>query len=64
MGSYLAGRLRAIRLMGKIIFAHIEDGSGRFPAFILRVNELGQDGPAAFPGTVRTIGDFIEAAGT
>ena len=29
----LAGRLRAIRPMGKLIFAHIEDGSGRIQLF-------------------------------
>ncbi|NMB89131.1 MAG: lysine--tRNA ligase [Chloroflexi bacterium] len=58
----LAGRLRAIRLMGKIIFAHIEDGSGRIQLF-LRVNELGQDGLQRFQEQF-DIGDFIEAAGT
>ena len=38
----LAGRIRAIRPMGKITFAHIEDGAGRVQLF-LRVNELGEE---------------------
>ena len=38
----LAGRIRATRPMGKITFAHIEDGAGRVQLFF-RVNELGQE---------------------
>jgi lysyl-tRNA synthetase class 2 len=37
----LAGRLRAMRPMGKITFAHIEDGDGRIQLF-LRLNDLGE----------------------
>ena len=37
--AVLGGRLRAMRLMGKLAFVHIEDGSGRIQLFF-RVNEL------------------------
>lgn len=58
----LAGRLRAIRNMGKLSFAHIEDRSGRIQLF-MRINELGQEKLDQF---VRyfDLGDFIEATGT
>ena len=38
----LAGRIRAMRAMGKISFAHIEDGVGKIQLF-LRMNELGKE---------------------
>src|SRR5512134_960276 len=38
----LAGRIRSIRAMGKLTFAHIEDGYGKIQLF-LRVNEVGQE---------------------
>jgi lysyl-tRNA synthetase class 2 len=38
----LAGRIRASRPMGKLTFAHIEDGNGKIQLFF-RVNEIGQD---------------------
>ena len=58
----LAGRLRAIRDMGKLIFAHIEDRTGKVQ-LLLRVNELTKEKMAEF---VRfyDLGDFIEADGT
>ena len=58
----LAGRLRAIRNMGKLSFAHIEDMSGKVQ-LLLRVNELGEEKLDEF---VRfyDLGDFIEASGT
>jgi lysyl-tRNA synthetase, class II len=58
----VAGRLRSIRTMGKIIFAHIEDGSGRIQLF-LRVNDLGEEGMARFREDF-DLGDFVEACGT
>ena len=58
----LAGRLRALRLMGKIIFAHIEDGSGRLQLFF-RLNELGQEGLDRLRDDF-DLGDFIEATGS
>lgn len=57
----LGGRLRATRLMGKIIFAHIEDRSGRIQLFF-RVNELGQDRLDFFSREF-DLGDFIQASG-
>src|SRR5215831_15894303 len=40
-GQYtVAGRLRAIRIMGKAAFAHIEDGAGRLQLY-LRADALG-----------------------
>jgi lysyl-tRNA synthetase class 2 len=57
----LAGRIRATRPMGKLIFAHIEDGAGRIQLF-LRVNELGQE-QVDFFNRAFDIGDFIQAAG-
>ena len=57
----LAGRIRSVRTMGKITFAHIEDGSGRIQLF-LRVNELGED-QLTFFNEYFDLGDFIEAEG-
>jgi lysyl-tRNA synthetase class 2 len=57
----LAGRLRSIRPMGKIIFAHIEDGDGRIQLF-LRANELGQETLDRFNRDF-DLGDFIQAKG-
>ncbi len=57
----LAGRIRAMRAMGKISFAHIEDSSGKIQLF-LRINELGQEGVDFF-NKMYDLGDFIQAAG-
>lgn len=57
----LAGRLRAIRLMGKLAFAHIEDGSGRIQLF-MRVNELGEEAMDFFK-TQFDLGDYVQATG-
>ena len=59
--AILGGRLRAIRLMGKLAFAHIEDGSGRLQLFF-RVNELGETEMQRFKDHF-DIGDFIQAGG-
>ena len=58
----LAGRLRAIRNMGKLSFAHIEDRSGRIQLF-MRINELGPEKLDEFV-QFYDLGDFIEATGT
>lgn len=58
----VAGRLRSMRLMGKLIFAHIEDGTGRVQLF-LRVNELGDSMMESFRSDF-DLGDFIEASGS
>jgi lysyl-tRNA synthetase class 2 len=57
----IAGRLRAIRLMGKLAFAHIEDGTGRIQLF-MRVNELGEEAMELLK-TEFDLGDFIQAKG-
>lgn len=58
----VAGRLRSMRPMGKLMFAHIEDGSGRLQLFV-RVNELGEDAMQRLRDDF-DLGDFIEAGGT
>jgi len=57
----LAGRIRASRPMGKLTFAHIEDGDGKIQLF-MRVNELGQENVDFF-NDMFDLGDFIQAAG-
>ena len=57
----LAGRLRSIRTMGKISFAHIEDGYGRIQLF-LRANDVGPE-QLKFFNTEFDLGDFVQAEG-
>jgi lysyl-tRNA synthetase class 2 len=57
----LAGRVRAMRPMGKICFLHIEDIAGRLQLFF-RVNNVGADAMKLLTTTV-DLGDFIEATG-
>ena len=57
----LAGRIRAMRPMGKLIFAHIEDGDGKIQLFF-RVNEVGQE-RVDFISDRFDLGDFIQASG-
>jgi len=57
----IAGRLRSLRPMGKITFAHVEDGSGRLQIF-LRVNDLGQEKMDFFAHEF-DLGDFLQATG-
>lgn len=57
----VAGRVRAVRPMGKLSFAHIEDGAGRLQ-FMFRANELGQE-RVDFFNKMFDIGDFIQASG-
>ncbi len=45
----VGGRIRSNRPMGKLAFAHIEDGSGSIQ-LMLRVNELGQEKVDLFNG--------------
>jgi lysyl-tRNA synthetase class 2 len=58
----LAGRIRALRPMGKLCFAHIEDRDGRCQLFF-RVDELGEE-QMLFLSQSFDLGDFIEASGT
>jgi lysyl-tRNA synthetase class 2 len=57
----LVGRLRSMRPMGKITFAHIEDGEGRIQIF-LRANDVGQEALDFFLQEF-DIGDFLQAEG-
>jgi lysyl-tRNA synthetase, class II len=57
----LAGRIRGMRAMGKITFAHIEDGEGRVQLFF-RMNEIGQE-RVDFLNKMFDLGDFIQASG-
>lgn len=57
----LVGRLRSMRAMGKITFAHIEDGFGRVQ-LLLRVNEIGKEALEQF-NQLFDLGDFIQASG-
>ncbi len=57
----LAGRIRATRPMGKLSFAHIEDGAGKIQLFF-RINELGQE-KVDFFNKMFDLGDFIQAEG-
>lgn len=57
----LSGRLVSIRAMGKTVFAHIEDGSGRLQLY-LRVDEVGQEAMELFKDAF-DLGDFMEASG-
>ena len=57
----LAGRIRALRPMGKISFAHIEDGAGKIQLFF-RLNEVGKENLDFF-NRMFDIGDFIQAKG-
>ncbi len=57
----VAGRLRSMRQMGKITFAHIEDEHGRLQLF-LRVNDLGKE-RLKFFNKFFDIGDFVQAQG-
>jgi lysyl-tRNA synthetase class 2 len=58
----VTGRLRSIRVMGKIAFAHIEDGSGSIQLF-LRLQEVGEDAYEAFKQNF-DLGDFVGAEGS
>jgi len=57
----LAGRLRALRSMGKIAFGHMEDRDGRVQLFF-RINDIGEKRMREL-GTYYDLGDFIQASG-
>lgn len=57
----IAGRVRSLRMMGKIGFAHLEDGSGKMQIF-LSEQVTGAERIKLFADTVE-IGDFVEATG-
>ncbi len=62
ISASLVGRIRAMRPMGKIAFAHIEDGTARIQLFF-RVNEIGEEMMNRLKEDF-DLGDFIEASGT
>ena len=55
----LVGRLRAMRSMGKVTFANIEDGSGRVQLFF-RANDIGAENLKFFNQEF-DLGDFVQA---
>ena len=57
----VAGRIRAIRDMGKSTFAHIEDGSGRMQVYV-KQDDVGEDAYDNFKRDF-DVGDFILAQG-
>ena len=57
----VCGRLVSLRDMGKTVFAHIEDESGKLQLF-LRRDEVGNDSHQVFRKLI-DLGDFIQAQG-
>ena len=57
----VVGRLISKRVMGKVSFAHTEDGSGQIQLFLQR-DALGEDLYALFKQNL-DLGDFVEAGG-
>lgn len=58
----VVGRLRSMRVMGKVTFAHIEDGSGSIQLF-LRIQNVGPETYEMFRRDF-DLGDFVGAEGT
>ena len=58
----VSGRLRSMRVMGKVTFAHIEDGGGSIQLF-LRINDVGEEAYDMFKRDF-DLGDFVGAEGT
>jgi lysyl-tRNA synthetase class 2 len=58
----VAGRMRALREMGKTAFAHIEDGAGRLQLYF-RSDELGEERLTLLREAI-DLGDFLAASGT
>jgi lysyl-tRNA synthetase class 2 len=57
----VVGRLRSIRRMGKVTFAHVEDGDGRLQLY-LKADDLGTQKAALFTDLF-DLGDFLQASG-
>ena len=57
----LCGRLRSVRTMGKLAFAHIEDVSGRIQ-LLIRSDAIGKDRLKQFEADF-DLGDFVQATG-
>lgn len=58
----LAGRIRSLRGMGKLIFLHIDDGTGRLQV-LLKSDDIGTEKFAFFMDNY-DLGDFVQATGT
>ena len=56
----LVGRIRLLRDMGKVTFAHIEDGTGRIQLYF-RVNDIGEEAFKSLKAL--DIGDFVQVSG-
>ena len=57
----LCGRMRSVRTMGKLAFAHIEDVSGRIQ-LLIRADAIGKDRLKQFEADF-DLGDFVQATG-
>src|SRR3989344_3599236 len=58
----LVGRVRSLRVMGKIAFAHLEDGTGKIQGFF-SLEALGDDAFTLFKDTI-DLWDFLSVTGT
>ncbi len=58
----IVGRVKSLRVMGKIAFCHIEDGTEKMQGFF-SVDAVGAESFALFKSTV-DLGDFISVTGT
>lgn len=58
----VVGRVRSLRVMGKIAFCHIEDGSGKIQA-LFSIDAVGEEAFRLFKETV-DLGDFLSVTGT
>ena len=61
LSAILVGRIRSMRPMGKVTFAHIEDGEGRVQVF-LRASDLGKERVDLFNREF-DLGDFVQVSG-
>jgi lysyl-tRNA synthetase class 2 len=59
---FLVGRIKSLRSMGKVIFAHIEDESGKIQIF-LKKDEMDETRYSLFIDTAE-MGDFVQIEGT
>jgi lysyl-tRNA synthetase class 2 len=61
VNATVTGRIRSIRTMGKVVFTHIEDESGKLQLF-LRADDVGPEQLQVFKDTY-DLGDFMQASG-
>lgn len=59
---FLVGRVKSLRSMGKVAFAHIEDESGKIQIF-LKKDEMSEDRYKLFTSVVE-MGDFVQIEGS